>query len=133
VVCIALSACAVNPYLSQESKESGLLSHATVLRHASAGPLEVTRARIVTDNGEAFLSKLSMVRRAKSTVDASYYIFAADVTSSALAAELIAAARRGVRVRLLLDYSSTYANLDSERADESGDDRCGHIATFGRF
>ncbi len=112
--CVAflLTACSTNKYLSEDSRSHGFLSDDTMRRHASAGPLTIQSARVITSNEESFLSKLEMVTKAQSTIDAAYYIFADDYTSSAFAAELIAAARRGVRVRLLLDYHSTYKDLD---------------------
>jgi phosphatidylserine/phosphatidylglycerophosphate/cardiolipin synthase-like enzyme len=79
---------------------------------------------VISANDEAFLSKLEMVNAAKSSIDAAYYIYSDDSTSSALSSALISAARRGVRVRLLLDYSSTYKDLDLfsmlEREGSSG-------------
>ncbi len=105
-------ACTTNHYLSRESRSSGTLSDETVQKHSTGGSLQFVNARLITANDEAFLSKLDMVRSAERSIDAAYYIFSDDVTSSALAAELIAAAQRGVRVRLLLDYSSAYKDLD---------------------
>ncbi len=108
---IACTSCAGNSYLSDESRR-GSFSEQTALMHSSGEALKPASARVITANDEAFLSKLSMVESARSSIDLAYYIFADDYTSSALASALIDAARRGVRVRLLLDYSSTYANLD---------------------
>ena len=105
------ASCAGNSYLSDESSR-GSFSDETALRHSSGEELAFTSARVITANDEAFLSKLSMVESAESSIDIAYYIFADDYTSSAFARALIDAARRGVRVRMLLDYSSTYPNLD---------------------
>jgi putative cardiolipin synthase len=113
--CIAFAllagACSTNTYLSEVSSK-GALSDETLLRHSSGEQIEFSAARVITENDEAFLSKLALVESAQSTIDLAYYIFADDYTSSALASALIAATKRGVRVRLLLDYASTYANLD---------------------
>jgi len=109
---LVLSACTTNQYLSPESRETGLLSNETVAMHSSGGDLHIGKARLITANDEAFLAKLELVRNARETIDAAYYIFSEDITSSTLAAELVAAAQRGVRVRLLLDYSSAYKDLD---------------------
>jgi phosphatidylserine/phosphatidylglycerophosphate/cardiolipin synthase-like enzyme len=108
---VLCSSCASNSYLSDASS-SGSFSDETALRHSSGQQLEFSSARVITANDEAFLSKLSMVEAAESSVDIAYYIFADDYTSSAFARALIDAARRGVRVRILLDYSATYADLD---------------------
>jgi phosphatidylserine/phosphatidylglycerophosphate/cardiolipin synthase-like enzyme len=112
VVALSLTACSTNKFLSSESRSMGILSDDTIHRHASAGPMTIQSARVISSNEEAFLSKLEMVSKAQTSIDAAYYIFADDATSSAFAAELIAAANRGVRVRLLLDYHSTYKDLD---------------------
>lgn len=110
-VIVLTGGCSTNTYLSDTSTH-GILSDETVLRHSSGQQIGFSRARVITENDEAFLSKLSMVESASSTIDLAYYIFADDNSSSALARALIDAAKRGVRVRLLLDYASTYANLD---------------------
>ncbi|MCB1955718.1 MAG: hypothetical protein KDG55_08575 [Rhodocyclaceae bacterium] len=53
-----------------------------------------------------------MVEAARGSVDLAYYIFSDDYSSARLAQALIDAARRGVRVRLLVDYFSAYKDLD---------------------
>ena len=111
-IAMAIGACSTNQYLSRDSRSTGILSDETIERHASAGPLSIEIARVISSNEEAFLSKLEMVSSAQSSIDAAYYIFADDYTSSVFASELIAAAIRGVRVRLLLDYHATYKDLD---------------------
>lgn len=108
---VLLNACA-NPYLSEETKSTGRLSNDTVLLHASAGPLAVADGRILTGNDAAFHSKLDMIQSAKTSVDAMYYIYSDDLSSSVLTQALIDAAVRGVRVRLLVDYATTYNQLD---------------------
>jgi len=109
---LLIGACSTNKYISHETRSTGILSDDTIERHASAGPMTIQNARVIPSNEEAFLSKLEMATRAQSSIDAAYYIFADDDTSSAFASALIAAAQRGVRVRLLLDYHSTYKDLD---------------------
>ena len=101
---IALSGCA-------EQKPSGLLID-TITQKASAGPLSASEARIITDNDAAFLSKLRMIEGARTSIDLMYYIYADDQSSSVLTKALIDAARRGVAVRLLVDYHTNYRHLD---------------------
>jgi len=79
---------------------------------ASARGLDAARAVVITDNDHAFESKIDLVRGARESLDLAYFIFADDYSSSLLARELVTAARRGVRVRLLLDYRSNYERLD---------------------
>ena len=113
VLLTALTAgCAQNPYLSDETRLTGHLSEQTAALHASAGPLQLTGARLITGNDAAFRSKLALVEQAQESIDAAYYIFADDYSSSVLAKALIDAARRGVQVRLLVDYNTNYKNLD---------------------
>lgn len=81
-------------------------------QHASAGPLAVTEGKVFTDNDAALAAKIELIASAKKTLDLAYYLFADDYSSSAFAQALIDAARRGVRVRLLLDYFSAYKELD---------------------
>ena len=61
---------------------------------------------------EAFSARAGLAQRATRTLDAQYYAVFADESGSLLLAELIDAARRGVRVRLLLDDLNTSGDLD---------------------
>jgi putative cardiolipin synthase len=58
---------------------------------------------LVTTGRDAFRSLVALSRVAEKTLDLQYYIWRANRTGRLLLAELIAAADRGVRVRLLLD------------------------------
>ena len=90
----------------------GYLSDEAILQKASAGPLEAVRTRVITDNDEAFASKVELVEGAKQSIDMLYFIYDDDYSSSVLTQALIDAARRGVKVRLLVDYSTNYRRLD---------------------
>src|SRR6476659_9806562 len=59
--------------------------------------------RLVSDGTFAFAVRAALVRNARRSLDLQYYIWHGDVTGRLLAREVIAAADRGVRVRLLLD------------------------------
>jgi len=52
---------------------------------------------------DAFAMRVALVRAAQRSLDVQYYIFDADNTGLTLLAEIMAAADRGVRVRVLLD------------------------------
>jgi putative cardiolipin synthase len=55
-------------------------------------------------SGEAaFKTRISLTRIAEKTIDAQYFIWQADATGRLMAQQLMQAAERGVRVRLLLD------------------------------
>ena len=64
---------------------------------------------------DAFAARVHLIRNAAATIDAQYYIWQDDLTGIRLLAELQDAARRGVRVRLLVDDNGTSA-LDQELA-----------------
>jgi cardiolipin synthase C len=66
----------------------------------------VTNAAVLAKNEDALAAKLAVVDGAKSgdTLDVSYYIFSDDESSALYATRLVEAAKRGVKVRVMLDY-----------------------------
>jgi len=66
----------------------------------------------LTEGTEAFATRFYLVQTAEKTLDIQYYIWHDDLTGRALHNQLLAAADRGVRVRLLLD------DLDTAGKDE---------------
>ncbi len=80
---------AVAPLLDQNPGQSGL--------------------RLVTDNLHAFALRAAGSRHAERSLDLQYYYWRDDLTGSLLANEVLKAADRGVRVRLLLDDISARA------------------------
>ena len=73
------------------------------------------RAQLYTDAPTFFQRLLECIRAAQSTVDFEYYIFHLDVLGEQFVEELAAAARRGVRVRVLVDGVGS-ANSSAEIA-----------------
>jgi cardiolipin synthase C len=75
--------------------------------------------QLLDTSAEAFGARLSSAKLAGRSLDLMYYYWAADITGRILARELMLAAQRGVRVRLLLDdfnsagLDATYIALDS--------------------
>lgn len=59
--------------------------------------------RLLTRSTNALMSRLALIDHARHTIDLQYYIFADDDTGRLVAQRLLAAADRGVRVRMLLD------------------------------
>ena len=59
--------------------------------------------RLLVANTNALMSRIVLVDSARHSIDLQYYIFANDSTGRLLAQRLLAAADRGVRVRILLD------------------------------
>jgi putative cardiolipin synthase len=67
----------------------------------------------VINSGVAALEKrLDMIRSAKENVEVEYFIYALDQSSKLITLELIKAAERGVKVRVLVDKSGTIFQLD---------------------
>jgi putative cardiolipin synthase len=56
---------------------------------------------------DAFAARVLLARAAQRSLDVQYYIWRADTSGGLLAGELLQAAERGVRVRLLLDDNTT--------------------------
>lgn len=52
---------------------------------------------------DAFLARVELIKRAKKSIDLQYFIFSDDETSALFADEIIKAADRGVKVRMLVD------------------------------
>ncbi|MEG0000177.1 MAG: phospholipase D family protein [Comamonas sp.] len=67
----------------------------------------------LSDPLEAFATRALLMRAAQRTLDVQYYIWHDDTTGALLTQELLAAAGRGVRVRLLLDDVGT-SGLDAQ-------------------
>lgn len=58
---------------------------------------------LLASGESAFRTRIALTRIAEQTIDAQYFIWEADATGALLAQQLMLAADRGVRVRLLLD------------------------------
>jgi cardiolipin synthase C len=59
--------------------------------------------RLLTNNTNALMSRIVLADHAAHSIDLQYYIFENDATGRLVAQRLVAAADRGVRVRMLLD------------------------------
>ena len=111
LVMFVLSGCATLPG-PWHSAPRAPLTDDELGRTASAGLMQAREARVFTDNDQAFLSKVRLIEGAKRTIDLAYYIYSDDYSSSYLTRALIDAARRGVAVRVLVDYQTNYQRLD---------------------
>lgn len=72
--------------------------------------------RLVPDEREALALRLSLARGAERSLDLMYYIWEDDVTGRLLAGEVLAAADRGVRVRMLIDDVNLIRRVPAYRA-----------------
>src|SRR5450755_601092 len=59
--------------------------------------------RLLTSSTNALMSRIALADQARHTIDLQYYIFQNDTTGRLVAQRLLAAADRGIRVRMLLD------------------------------
>jgi putative cardiolipin synthase len=114
-ICCALSACGELPLVERNESRAIPYSPDTALGKAAAMQLHLhpgmTGAALLEDGADAFGARVGLARAAQRTLDVQYYIFHADNAGHAFLGELLAAADRGVRVRLLLDDIHT-GNLD---------------------
>src|SRR5258708_5957007 len=71
-----------------------------------------SRVRLLPTGLDAFVARVALIEMAERTLDLQYYIFRGDTTGSVVIDQLLAAADRGVRVRLLLDDWGTLEKND---------------------
>ncbi len=82
------------------------------LSTAASATLEADEAHVLLDNNAAYGGKLQAIREAKESIRMSYFIFSQDHSTMLLAHELILAAQRGVKVKIIVDFHSNYGALD---------------------
>ncbi len=63
--------------------------------------------RLLANSGEAFSARAELIRMARTSLDLQYYIVHDGLSTRTLVEELLKAADRGVRVRILLDDTTT--------------------------
>jgi putative cardiolipin synthase len=81
---------------------------------AESTPERPRHYALILDRGpDALLARISLIRGAAHTLDLQTYIFDEDDAAKLVLDELLAAARRGVRVRLLLDQLAAMRHIDT--------------------
>ncbi len=103
-----LSGCATLPYEYPRTISTALyLPEATILgrdiQPLVAKHLGASGFYLLPSGLDAFLARVLMIDAAEKTIDLQYYIFQADLTGKFMLDRILAAAERGVRVRLLID------------------------------
>lgn len=86
--------------------ETGMPAQDAVMEREEPDGMAVpgeSRVALVCDNLAAFALRVHSAREARHSLDLQYYHWHEDATGTLLAAEVLAAADRGVRVRMLLD------------------------------
>jgi hypothetical protein len=86
----------------------------TIVRLSSGGTMIPEDGKILKDNRAAFDEKINAIRSAQAgdRIYMMYYIYQNDETTSVVNKELIAAAQRGVKINLMVDFLTNYGNLD---------------------
>ncbi len=96
-----------------EKTPAKALTTAEIQKYAtSTQKLDVKEAEVIIDNDAAFESKLAIIKSAQKEIRLTYFIFAADDSSSVLANALIEKAQQGVKVKMLVDFITNYGKLD---------------------
>jgi phosphatidylserine/phosphatidylglycerophosphate/cardiolipin synthase-like enzyme len=104
VECTALNKCA------QPSPLHDLAARAL----AESRPGQPRHYAVILDHGpDAMLARINLIRAATTRIDLQTYIFDEDDAGQLVLDELIRAARRGVRVRLLLDQLSAFKRVET--------------------
>lgn len=81
---------------------------------AESTPEQPRHYALIIDRGtDAMLARINLIRAATTRIDLQTYIFDEDDAGKLVLDELIAAARRGVQVRLLLDQLSALKRVDT--------------------
>lgn len=80
---------------------------------------ELSGLALISDNLNAYAMRVLSARSADSSLDLQYYYWLDDLTGGLLAREIVAAADRGVRVRMLLDDVNIRGNDELYRALDS--------------
>jgi len=106
-----------SPEISRQPSAWGTaveMSEQVLMKGSTSGALKLSDAYVITDNDASFESKLDAIRSAKSgeTIRLVYYIYSNDHSSSVFTKELLSAAERGVKIRLMVDYLTNYKFLD---------------------
>ncbi len=106
--CAALPANVQRPVtVALEKTQDTRLGKALVARAAAANTRNESGFALLSSADLAFTSRMALIQAADKTLDLQYYAVHADETTNKLFEALREAARRGVRVRILLDDFNT--------------------------
>ena len=90
------------------------LHHLAGQAFAESTPEQPRHYALLLDQGSnALLARINLIRSATTAIDLQTYIFDEDDAGRLILDELLAAARRGVRVRLLMDQLSALRNVET--------------------
>ncbi len=112
LISLVLTSCATAPpntnrtashvYSKSDTADTQLAraSKRSIKQHAKPGESGV---RLLVSGQDAFLARMKLAEKAQKGIDLQYYIWNKDLTGRLLTAQLLQAADRGVRIRLLID------------------------------
>ncbi|MFC3607999.1 phospholipase D family protein [Stutzerimonas tarimensis] len=107
---LLLAGCVSQPYEATPS-HSLPAGHSTLGQHiarlAESHPQDHSGFRLLASSTDAFNARGEMIRAAEVSLDIQYYIVDDGLTTRGLVADLLDAADRGVRVRILLDDTAS--------------------------
>ena len=72
----------------------------------------VNRMMIIESGSMALQARIDLIRRAQKSIDVEYFIYNTDMAGKIITRELVEAAKRGVKVRILVDHSLPIFQLD---------------------
>lgn len=121
-----LSTCDTRDTCAQPSP----LRHLATKAFAESTPQQPRHYTLILDQGtDALLARINLIRSATTSIDLQTYIYQDDDAGRLVLDELLAAAQRGVRVRLLMDQLAAIQSLDTLAA-LSGVHRNFHIKLY---
>ena len=106
---LLVTAVAIAPVWAQDTQlplDSPLLQLAASVDHANQQSPDTAHHQVLTlgSGFESFVLRVHLVRSATKTIDIQTFIWADEETSRFFANELVNAAKRGVKIRVLVDY-----------------------------
>jgi putative cardiolipin synthase len=111
VACSSLRTSYVKPYSAAFNPPKATAT-ARYVANKTADHTNESGFRLLSNNSDAMMSRVVLADKAAKSIDLQYYIFHADATGKLIAQRLLAAADRGVRVRMLVD------DLDAGNAEK---------------
>ncbi len=93
-----------HPQAAVVNSDTNNTLHQITNYHARTAPKDATSAVLLQESGwDALSQRLALVEMAEQSIDIQYYIWNSDQSGHYLASRLLAAADRGVKVRVMLD------------------------------
>jgi putative cardiolipin synthase len=88
-------------FAQEQRKLSDMIPHPFYVKDTSGQ----NQVMSIIDGYAAFQLRLEMIRRAQKNIEVEYFIYNTDMAGKILSRELVEAAKRGVKVRILIDKS----------------------------